>query len=87
MSTEETADTSFLYANSMSKCETKGKGAYLWREVYALRKKNVMYVIGEVILLPRLLIWNIHRIVIIEAGPAQWQVTDHRLEIFDLHIS
>ena len=64
-----------------------GKGAYLWREVCALRKKNVMYVIGEVILLPRLLIWNIHRIVIVKAGPAQWQITDHRLEIFDLHIS
>ena len=35
-----------------------------------MRKKNVMYVIGEVILLPRLLIWNIHRIVIVKAGPA-----------------
>ena len=52
-----------------------------------VRKKNVMYVIGEVILLPRLLIWNIHRIVIVKAGPAQWQITNHRLEIFDLHIS
>lgn len=56
---------------------TKGKGVYLWREVYALRKKNVMYVIGEVILLPRLLIWNIHRIVIVKAGLAQWQIAHH----------
>lgn len=69
--------TSFFYANNVSKCETKGKGVYLWREVYALRKKNVMYVIGEVILLPRLLIWNIHRIMIVKAGLAQWQIAHH----------
>lgn len=62
--------------------------AHTFGERYTpLRKKNVMYVIGEVILLPRLLIWYIHRIVIVKAGLTQRQVTDHRLEIFDLHIS
>lgn len=66
----------------------KREKAHTFGERYTpLRKKNVMYVIGEVILLPRLLIWDIHRIVIVEAGFAQWQVADHRLEIFDLHIS
>ena len=80
MLAEETAGTSFF-------CIQREKAHTFGERYTPLRKKNVMYVIGEVILLPRLLIWNIHRIVIVEAGPAQWQITDHRLEIFDLHIS
>lgn len=57
---------------------TQREKAHTLGERYTpLRKKNVMYVIGEVRLLPRLLIWNIHRIVIVEAGPAQWQIAHH----------
>lgn len=80
---------SFCYIGRFRRKEQrKREKAYTLGERYTpLRKKNVMYVIGEVILLPRLLIWNIHRIVIVEAGLAQWQVADHRLKILNLHIS
>ena len=80
MSTEETVGTSFF-------CIQREKAHTFGERYTPLRKKNVMYVIGEVILLPRLLIWDIHRIVIVKTSLAQWQVADHRLEIFDLHIS
>lgn len=80
--------TLLLFMRTVCQSVKQREKAHTFGERYTpLRKKNVMYVIGEVILLPRLLIWNIHRIVIVKAGPAQWQITDHRLEIFDLHIS
>ena len=57
---------------------TKREKAHTLGERYTpLRKKNVMYVIGEVRLLPRLLFWNFHRILIVEASFAQWKIAHH----------